>query len=222
MVTPRSASAVRNLDSFSPPDTHHCTCVPLSPFVGSRSSYRNQSSPVLACCWLCSFTSCKSALFFLGPWVLSLAVFLLILGPIACTVLCEALAPRPRGHHSRPFHSHTFSHPSRRSEPWLRFDHPSRRSRVLSPHAWYCFTARLVLSPCSFTLLVVLGARPCFRGFPFTARSSSHGFHVLRVVWWSPAPPLFSLPRAARVGRYLQSSASPAVVSRNDFVFHCC
>ena len=73
------------------------------------------------------------------------------------------------------------------------------------------FTARLVLSPCSFTLLVVLGARPCF-----------NGLHVLSVVWWSPAPPLFSLPRAARAGRYLQSSAAPAVASRNDFMFHCC
>ena len=46
--------------------------------------------------------------------------------------------------------------------------------------------ARLVLSPCSFTLVVLLGARPCFKRFPFTARSSSDGFHVLRVVWWSP------------------------------------
>ena len=49
---------------------------------------------------------------------------------------------------------------------------------------------------------------------PVSARSSSNGFHVLRVVWWSPAPPLFSLPRAARVGRYLQSSAAPVVVSQ--------
>ena len=74
MVTPRSAPAVTNLDSFFPPETHHCTCVPLSPFVGSRSSYRNQSSPVLACCWLCSFSSSKPALFFLSPGVPSLAV----------------------------------------------------------------------------------------------------------------------------------------------------
>ena len=83
-----------------------------------------------------------------------------------------------------------------------------------------------MLSPCSFTLHVVLGARPCFQWFPFTARSSSNGFHVLRVVWWSPAPRLFPLPRAARVGHYLQSSAAPAVVSQTTSCFtvaeSCC
>ena len=35
---------------------------------------------------------------------------------------------------------------------------------------------------------------------PASARSSSNGFRVLRVVWCSPAPPLVPLPRAARVG----------------------
>ena len=55
------------LDLVFPPDTHHCTCVSLSPSVGSRSSCRSQSSPVLGWCWLCSFTSWKSAHFFMGP-----------------------------------------------------------------------------------------------------------------------------------------------------------
>ena len=58
-----------------------------------------------------------------------------------------------------------FIDPSRRSEPWLHFDHPSRCSRVPSPHAWCCFTARLVLSPCSFTLLVVHGRGIVSKGF---------------------------------------------------------
>ena len=42
------------------------------------------------------------------------------------------------------------------------------------------------------------------------------------MVWWSPAPPLFTLPQAARVGRCLQSSAAPVVVSQNDLMFCCC
>ena len=154
--------------------------------------------------------------FSLGPAVPSLA--LLSLSCLHSTVRgTVAATPRAPLKYVRscfrrlPGH---FIHPLRHSEPWrftliilhvvLGYFHhtfcalpPSRSSRVLSPHACAVSTARLVLSPCSFTLLVVRGARPCFQGFPVTARSSSNGFHVLRVVWWSPTPPLFSLPRAA-------------------------
>ena len=110
LLTPRSASAVRNWTLFLHL-IHIIARVCLSPTVGSRSSFHSQSSQVLACCWLCSFASCRSALFFLLPGVPSLAdsheQWVLVSHPWlfspyrACTVLCEALAPRPRGHHSR-------------------------------------------------------------------------------------------------------------------------
>ena len=63
----RCPSAVRNLTLFS-------HLIPLSPSVASRFSCRSQSFPVLACSWLRSFTSCRSALLFLGPWVPSWVV----------------------------------------------------------------------------------------------------------------------------------------------------
>ena len=110
------------------------------------------------------------------------------------------------------------------------FDHSSRCSRVLSPHAWCCtsftlflgtFTARLVLfhsTPVSLVLHASCGPW-CEALFPRGSFHRTLVLHVLRVVWWSPAPPLFSLPRAARVGRYLQSSAAPAVVSQTTSCF---
>ena len=144
------------------------------------------------------FTSCRSALFFLGPWVPSLDV-------------------------SSPA---LFSGPSRRSEPWLHDDHPSRCSGSGTSFTLFSiwiilhvvldliilhvvlglllgtFSACLVLSPCSFTLLVVLGA-------------SSNDFHVLRVVWWSPAP-LLLLPSTCCACRVCSTLPRASVGSRSS------
>ena len=187
LLTPRSASAVKNLTLLVPPDTHHCTCVSLSPSVGSRSSCRSQSSPVLACYWLCSFTSCRSAApFFLGPWVPLLAVF-----------------------------HQLSSHPSRRSEPWLH--HPSRCSE--SEHPSRCSGTDILLhvvlgyflrTPCAVSMFLHASCGPwCFLSpharpeTAFTCCAWSGGLQHHH----------FSLPRAARLGRCLQSSAAPVVVS---------
>ena len=64
------------------------------------------------------------------------------------------------------------------------FDHPC--SRVLSPHSWCCTSFALFsgtfaahqLSPCSFALLVVLGAMPCFQGVPFRLARAACGLVV--------------------------------------------
>ena len=210
LLTSRSASAVRNLTLFS-----HLIHIIARVCHSRHSSARGLPAAGSLCKFLpaVGYALLPAVGPFFSSWVLGSHPWLFF--PLSC-LQCSvrgtgAATPRAPLTSVRP----CFQGPR---APFLThhvvlnlgftFGHSSRCSRVLSPHAWCCFTARLVLSPCSFTLLVVLGARPCFQGFPFTARSSNDGLHVLRVVWWSPAPLLFSLPRAARVERYLHYSAA--------------
>ena len=175
----------------------------------------------------------RSSLFFLGPS----PCFHLFMPALSCarhwrrdpagtTHVCEALFPRA----SRPFRSYTFSHPSRRSEPWLHFDiilhvvlgYIHRTPGAISPHALCC-----LLVPSRFLWSLVRGlvskgflsphARPV-TAFMCCAWSGGLQHHT--------SSPFLVLPRAARVGRYLQSLAAPAVVSQTTSCFtvaeSCC
>ena len=103
LLTPRSTSAVRSLTLFFYIIARVCR----SPSVGSRSSQ------ILTCCCQCSFTSNRSDLFFMGPWVPSLAVFPLIVPALSCA----------RHRRRDPVHASLFLHAS--CGPWC----------FLSPHA---------------------------------------------------------------------------------------